>query len=71
MMYHGFGNLSEKRAKKLYEACGVVLCVLLNLTMCFLVFDFLNIFMPFEKRGNPEHCICGNRVLSNAYENWK
>lgn len=39
----------EKKAKKLYEACGIVLCVLLNLTICFLVFDFLNVFLPFEK----------------------
>ena len=43
------GNLSEGRAKKIYETCGVILCVLLNLTMCFLVFDFFNIFICFEE----------------------
>ena len=43
------GNLSEVRAKKIYETCGVILCVLLNLTMCFLVFDFFNIFIYFEE----------------------
>lgn len=43
------GNLSEGRAKKIYETCGVILCVLLNLTMCFLLFDFFNIFIYFEE----------------------
>lgn len=51
MLCYFSSKKAEKRAKKLYEACGVVLCVLLNLILCFLVFDFLDIFMPFEKEG--------------------
>ena len=45
MLCYFSSKKAEKRAKNLYEVCGVVLCVLLNLTMCFLVFDFLNIFI--------------------------
>lgn len=49
MLCYFRSSKAGKKAKKLYETCGIVLCVLLNLTICFLVFDFLNVFLLFEK----------------------
>lgn len=49
MLCYFSSKKAEKKAKKLYEICGVILCVLLNLIICFFVFDAFNIFMPFEE----------------------
>lgn len=65
MLCYFSSGKSEKRAKKIYETCGVILCVLLNLTMCFLVFDFFNIFISFEEGWCLVPAVAG--VLLSAY----
>lgn len=51
MLFYANSNKAEKHTYKLYSVCSVALCFALNMTVCFLLFDFIKIFVPFENVG--------------------
>lgn len=51
MLFYANSSKAEKHTYKLYAMCSVVLCFALNMTICFLLFDFLGLFIRFENTG--------------------
>lgn len=51
MLCYFQSSKAGNKAKKIYESCGVILCVLLNFTICFFIVDCLNIFFVFKQRA--------------------
>ena len=51
MLFYANSRKAEKHTYKLYGACSVALCFALNIALCFLLFDCIKIFVPFENVG--------------------